>query len=279
MSKKGNAELYGVRFNLSVPKGQPNSQWILPPLAWINKDNDWYLVEFFTPRYLVNALPFLINRQPHRAWKVTSKEVLDNPVFRLNGYKTPTDKEKSNSIISGVSFRDLVPTIGIGVLSLFFSNNDHPSRLIAFTETFLAMLFFLSIACVIYKLSWKSIQKKEIYKIGDFESLDASINNIKEHNQEVTIEVVKSNAYTIKEFLRKLLFFMLSLATILICLFSGYGPSSNQLIFGGLLAAVFVIILLWGLFYRSMINMNNIYNSFKTNVGNIYSGEKQEGTN
>ncbi|WP_035422155.1 hypothetical protein, partial [Fructilactobacillus florum] len=64
MALKGNAKLYGIRFNLDhqTSSASPTDcQWWLTPYAWLEKDDQWYLIKIFTP-WFANLFPRFITK-------------------------------------------------------------------------------------------------------------------------------------------------------------------------------------------------------------------------
>lgn len=279
MSKKRNAELYGIRFDLNPPQGQANSQWLLPPLGWINKDNDWYLVEFFTPYYLVNGFPWLINQHLHQAWKVNESDVLNNPTFRVISEKSSVENTNFDlSSYNKVNFKCAEIARITGLIYILSLINKHPSFFYKLIVTNILIIFFLSIALFITRLFLPLNKRREIAKINDFSNLNTSIKKIKENSNPVMIEITNFRFYTLPIFFLKLFLTSLFCGGFAFLIYTD-DYIGNQTIFHALIDSGFIIVLILVILsvpiFSGFIG-NRMHNSFKVNLGKAYTDKEIE---
>ncbi|WP_056961646.1 hypothetical protein [Fructilactobacillus florum] len=259
--ERGNAKLYGIRFNLDhqTSSASPtDSQWFLPPYAWLEKDDQWYLIKIFTP-WIANLFPRYLTKFPHQAWQVTPDEVLNNDIFRLHEYHQPNlDYAASGSLgaAGGYSGIGALPLVLIGI----FLPTDNklsfwPAYLLYFA-TILISYFFFSFLMKFYNYVTVGSSKNPIKNYSELEAQIKSISqtHVKKH---VLISQIKTLSGLV--IVIKVVCLTLFLIVFLPFTYGAYRSSTSMVVFMGIIVGMdtFFFLVLGCFKFPSRITISN----------------------
>ncbi|WP_054690820.1 hypothetical protein [Fructilactobacillus florum] len=251
--ERGNAKLYGIRFDLNhqaSSASRSDCQWWLTPYAWLEKDDQWYLIKVFTP-WIANLFPRFITKFPHKAWQVTPDEVLNNDIFRLHEYHNPHQDYAAAGSMGAAGGYSGIGVLPFGILGLFLPSNNQLSFWPAYLIYAVSILITCLIMLVIVKISSVFVHRSPKYPILNYPELKARIDDITETHLEKDINVLQIKAFNAGRFAKKIICIILFNALFIPFTYAIDHSSTAMDVMGGVLMGLCGFLLIFLLvFYK-----------------------------
>lgn len=146
-----NEALLPIRFSLDLKR----RQWI-SSYAWLHHKNQWYLLKYMTPSWLVRWWPGIMSVVPHQAWAVSEEEVLTNPDYIIPSDRPipkPTNASAGTSgftLAAGLALGPILSSMLYGAAKFLFPTNYEPNSWI----DLLIQVLTVIVLFLIGRLTW-----------------------------------------------------------------------------------------------------------------------------